>query len=144
MILSLKFIFRELSIATIATILLLLTISCNHPQPSVDEIVGSWISRDGAELKFYSNGKVLFNAVPLIHFEQKRNYYGLGTWEFFDNKSVSPWKTVNLYHKHLEAQIFVERENFITGSGKIDYIFYWDGDPDSDIRIKFYKDRTHK
>lgn len=124
---------------------LLVLLSCDHPMPKPEEIIGTWKSSDGAILKFEKNNALTVSDLNTKNFDSSENgiFNGSGTWEVSLENNVSPWQVISVYAKNDKTSIgnnlVIERENYITGSGDIKYIFVWIGDPDSENRYIFYK-----
>jgi|GEM_PF-4575480 len=126
-------------------LLSLIVVSCNHPKPSIKEIIGVWKSDEGATIEFMDNGKLSIQRVQGNILGNRKGSYvsGVGSWKINNSESVSPWWmvdfTIKNHKTNYNSQFIIERKNHITGGDSIEYIFIWIGDPDDENRYKFYK-----
>lgn len=137
------------TVKIVCIILTMIFYECASPDPIKDDIVGRWVSSDGAVLELNKDGsfsgrslpgeKIFF---PSIEFMNKR-FEGNGYWEL--RKGQNRWE-ISLEFKHISGrergystQILMSREG-AWENGDIWYLFEWVSEEGGE-RYRFDKDK---
>ena len=130
----------------------LLFISCTHPEPLQEELIGSWTNSDGARIIFNKKHNITIENFPInVEVTNEGIVSGYGKWTVGKSKSISPFwiveidftinkKNVQSNKKGILRSLLVSRSGLRGSSSEITSLFIWKGDPDEDYRYEFYKE----
>ena len=116
-----------------------------HPRPKVENLIGVWLSDEGAELNIKRDGSINLKNFPLnlVNNDLDKSLSGNGIWEFNKSESISPFwvldVTVNDDTNKIVLELLISRSGLGGNNSKITTLFIWKGDPDLDDRYEFYK-----
>ncbi|SHJ71975.1 hypothetical protein [Aquimarina spongiae] len=132
-------------------LIVILLVSCAKPQPSEDQITGTWKGLDGARIELNANHKVKIVNYPLNlnNSNFKGTLNGSGTWKIYKDKR-DPWWSIEilaendkmipeLQSKGIAIELFITQSGLLGNGSQVKNLFIWKGDPDLDDRYQFYK-----
>lgn len=146
-------IFNKLKLFSTSIIIALCFFACSNSELKHEDIIGVWLSTDGAKLEFKNNNFIEINNYPLrlnnSNFKGMLN--GKGTWEIIKDRKGN-WKNIQisaensteiseLLSKGIAIDLFISRSGFFNNGAEIDNLFIWIGDPDLAKRYKFMKQK---
>jgi len=127
----------------------ILFVGCTHPKPSKEEIIGTWVSSDGAIIVFKQNAKAAVIDFPLdIQDIKKGVINGDARWIIENRKSITPFWGIDISissnlssdkEKGTRELLLVSRSGLGGSDSKITSLFLWIGDPDLDERYEFHR-----
>lgn len=132
---------RKISLGLFA----LFFIACNSTEPRQDDFYGIWTSERNDTLQLYEDGRchgiIRQSFSPDVNKEEQVLNIKNGTWKFSlkDNLNRRPTIKITDNNKNFSFSMFVSGTNGFLNNTPPWYIYWYIGDPDEEIRNKFYK-----
>ena len=94
---------------------LVILYSCTPAAPTREDIIGEWVSDDGAKIQFNSDSTFRITNIPdsimISYHIDKILLSGLGLWSIESSKTNHMWQ-IELSIQHFAGEMFVEKNLF--------------------------------
>ncbi|MAB49223.1 MAG: hypothetical protein CMC05_11395 [Flavobacteriaceae bacterium] len=123
--------------------------NCSHPKPDTKDIIGTWVSFDGAKIILKENNEAIVSKFPLdFENESQGVINGKGRWALEKRSGTASFWGIDILITDIDSKstkkttrdfLLISRSGLGGIGSEITSLFIWKGDPDVDDRYEFKK-----